>query len=132
METHAESHKPEVLETCSFEAAGAAACLCETRGKSQAAWGPAGPCHTGCKRIPKYTLIGSAVNASKFTNNCLVRCIKRFCAKKKAEYKQGKKMQLKVWDSCLLMPLYRMYCRAINLDGVFLRQRVVETYISML
>lgn len=82
METHAESHKPEVLETRSFDAAGAEACLRETRGKSQAAWGPAGPCHTSCKRIRKYTLTGSAVNASKFTNNCLVRCIKRFRAKK--------------------------------------------------
>lgn len=41
-------------------------------------------------------------------------------------------VQIKLQDSCLLMPSYRMHCPAINFDEAFLRQRVVETYISML
>lgn len=109
LETHAESPKQEVLETHSFDIPGAPAFnvpsspspLChlfrrpicsrhrETQENSHTAWGPTGPCHTGCKRISKYVLIGSAGNVSKFTNNCLVRCINCFHAKKKSRLQAG-------------------------------------------
>lgn len=150
METHAESPKREVLETHSFDIAGALAfnvspsqsplCrLCPHRAlpaqgdpqeftrclRTDLPW------QTGCKRISKFTLLGSAGDGSKFTNNRSVRCINCFHAKKswlqagEDDADQGARF----------MPahaLYRMHCPAINFDEAFLRQRVVETYISML
>lgn len=114
LETRAESPK-QVLETHSFDTPGAPAFntpssqspLCylfdhkETH-KNSHTCGPTRPCHTGCKQVRKYTLIRSA--------DGLVRCINCFHAKKKkANYKLGKMMQIKVQDSCLLMPLCRMH-----------------------
>ena len=150
METRAESPKQEVLETHSFDIPGAPAfnvsssqsplcCLFPHRTLPAQGdpWEFTRCLRTNsslshrCKRITEYTLIGSAGNGNKFTNNCSVRCMNCFHAKK-AYYKPGKMMQIEVQDSCLLMPSYRMHCPAINFDEAFLRQRVVETYISRL
>lgn len=60
-------------------------------------------------------LTGSAGNGSQLLNCCSLRCIPCLHAEK-ANCKPGTVIQIKVQESCLLMPLNRTHCPTINFD----------------